>query len=132
MKNVLVRTKDLAGGANLNTALNDNSVTRLNVLQNHGQGADQMAQVDGVVSLEKSGNRDEVGSSSVQEGLIVGKGDIGHVTKDGLQLCKTLNRDVEANGLVASTKGPEKVLADIADTNNADHMVVMRQGAVWY
>jgi len=50
------------------------------------------------------------------------------VAKDRLQLCEALDRDVEADGLVASAKGPEKVLADIANSNDADHMVVVSQG----
>jgi len=54
VENVLVRTKNLASSADLNTALNDDGIARLNVLQDHGQSADQMAQVDSVVSLEQS------------------------------------------------------------------------------
>jgi hypothetical protein len=128
VENVLVRAKDLASGANLDTALDDNGVARLYVLQNHGQSTDQMAQINGVISLEKSRDRDEVGCGSVQVGLVVGESDIGHVTKDRLQLCETLDRDVEANGLVAGTKGSEKMLADIANSNNADHMVMVSEG----
>lgn len=91
VEDVLVRAKNLAGGANLDTALNDNGVARLNVLQNHGQCTDEMAQVDSVISLEKSRDRDEIGGSSVQEGLIVGKSNIGHVTKNRLQLREALD-----------------------------------------
>lgn len=129
VEDVLVRTEDLASGTDGDGALNDDGVTGLDVLEDHGESVDEMAKVDSVVVLEKSRDRDKVVSDSVKHGLIIGQGNLGVLGEDRLELSETIGGDVEANGLVDTAKLLEESLADETDTDDADKsLAVLSRG----
>lgn len=124
VEDVLVRTKDLASGTDRDGRLNDDGVAGLNVLEDHSEGVDEMAEVDSVVILEKGGNGNQVVSDLVEHGLIVRQCDLGVLLEDRLEFTKTLGGNVETDGVVDTAELLEESLADKANTDNTDKGIV--------
>lgn len=124
VKDVLVRAKNLASGSDLNARLDDDRVTRLDMLEHHGESIDQVSEIDRVVSLEEGGHGDQVVSDSVEHGLIAGNGDLLVWGKDWAEFCQTLWGHVKADGVVNAAKLLEESLADKTNTDNCNQSAV--------